>query len=245
MSVFRVKSEMGKEPRDWKIEKFANISGDEKFVRDMCELKEVLNATLIFGREREDATDAILTVLFDGLMPAFQELEKIRAAEGKEIPILDRREHYHDFCRKLWKSYKDLTQRAAKAIGFNIGFLFMADEDFRKGLKVFEASNPKLRPEVGKQLEEARSRWQNGLAEFRNTFLEHQDSDPEPFAKFYDPQYASYLFEEVWNTIVDLLALLLEMKLPNDTKLALPDPKTMPNWRNRFVFDVPALRNMK
>jgi hypothetical protein len=245
MSVYRVKAEPGEEPNEWKVEKFAEISGDEKFVRDVCELRTVLNATLIQGKQREDVKDAILTILFDGLMPAFRELQKIRAAEGKQLPILDRRELYHDFCRKLWKAYKDLTQRAAKEAGFNIGFLFTADNDFKKGLEEFQEKHPDVRPELGKSLEEVRERWQNELATFRNTFVEHQRSDPKLFAKFYDLNYVEFLFRAAWNTIVDLVALLLESKLPSGTKLALPDLSKNPNWPNRFVFDVPSLRNMK
>lgn len=245
MSVYRVKAEAGKEPRDWKVEKFAEIGWNEKFVRDMTELSTVLNATMIFGQQREDVNDAIGTILMDGLMPAFRELEQIRAAEGKQLPILDRRELYHDFCRKIWKAYKDLTQRAATEIGFNIGFLFIDPAGFKNGLKKFEEDYPSVRPELGKALEETRSRWQNELAKFRNTFLEHQDSDPKLFAKFYDTKYVEVLFEEVWNTIVELLAVLLEAKLPSHTKLAIPDPNQMPNWPNRFVFHLTGVKFVK
>jgi len=245
MSVFRVKSEPGKEPRDWTVEKFATIDGDEKFIRDMCELKTVLHATMIFGKQREDADDAIGSILFDGLMPAFSELQKIRAGAGKDLPIMDRRELYHNFYGKLWKSYKELTQRAATVIGFNIGFLFSSNSDFKKGLKEFESAYPAVRPELGAGLANARKRWQNDLALFRNTLVEHPQGDPDRFGKYYDLQCAEFLFEEVWNSIVDLIAVLLESKLSGGTKLALPDPRTLPNWRNRFVFDVPALRNLK
>jgi hypothetical protein len=197
---------------------------------------------MIFGKQREDVHNAIGTILMDGLMPAFRELEQIRAAEGKQLPILDRRELYHDFGRKIWKAYKDLTQRAATEIGFNIGFLFRDPDNFIKGLKKFQQDCPNVRPELGKSLEETRSRWQNELARFRNTFLEHQDSDPKLFAKFYNVKYVEVLFEEVWNTIVDLLAMLLEAKLPSHTKLALPDRNQMPNWPNRFVFHVSGVK---
>ncbi len=242
MSVYRVTPEPGKEPRDWKVEKFAEIGWNEKFVRDMCELSTILNATMIFGKEREDVNDAIGTILMDGLMPAFRKLEQIRAAEGYQLPILDRRELYHDFCRKIWKAYKDLTQRAATEIGFNIGFLFQNPAGFKDGLKKFQQDNPNVRPSLGKSLGETRSRWQNELARFRNTVLEHQDSDPKLFPKFYDIKYVEVLFEEVWNTIVELLAVLLEAKLPSHTKLALPDRNQMPNWPNRFIFHVEGVK---
>jgi hypothetical protein len=245
MAVYRVEPKPGEEPNKWKVEKFAEIGWDNKFVRDICELCTILNATLIFDQQREDMNNAIMTILTDGLMPAFTELKKIRAFDGKPLPMMDRREFYHDFCRKLWKAYKDLTQRAANTAGFNVGFLFKSDKEFATGLKEFQADYPDVRPELGKSLQEVRDRWQNELAKFRNTFLEHQDSDPKQFAKFYQPSYIESLFEEVWNTIVDLLAVLLESRLPHGTKLALPNLEQNPKWPNRFVFDHPAFRDMK
>ena len=245
MTVYRVAPKPGEEPYKWKVEKFAEIGWNETFVRHVTELCTVLNATLIFDKQREDVNNSIMTILTDGLMPAFAELEKIRAFEGKPLPVMDRREFYHDFCRKLWKAYKDLTQHAASAAGFNIGFLFTSDKEFAKGLKEFQRNHPDVRTELGKSLEEARDRWQNELAKFRNTFLEHQDSDSKQFAEFYQLKYIERLFEEVWNTIVDLLAVLLESRLPYGTKLALPDLKKNPKWPNRFVFDHPAFRNLK
>jgi len=112
-------------------------------------------------------------------------------------------------------------------------------------LKEFQTNYPGVRSELGKGLAEIRDQWQNEFAKFRNTFLEHQDSDQKQFAKFYQLPYAESLFDTVWNTIVDLIALLFESKLPYGTKLALPDLKKNPKWPNRYVFDVPALRNFE
>jgi hypothetical protein len=244
-AVYRVEPKPGEEPYKWKVEKFAEIGWDEAFVRHVTELCTVLNATLIEGKQREDVNNAIMAILTDGLMPAFAELEKIRAFDGRSLPVMERRELYHDFCRKLWKAYKDLMQRAANEAGFNIGFLFMADKDFAKGLKEFQAKHKDIRPELGKSLEEVRDRWQNELAKFRNTFLEHQDSDPKQFSKFYQLGCVESLFGEVRNTIIDLMAALLESRLPHGTKLALPDLNKNPQWPNRFVFDHPAFRDLK
>jgi hypothetical protein len=243
MSVFRVKVGPGKEPCDWKVEKFADIDGEEMFIRHVNELTEILNATSISGKQRDDVRGKLISILIDGLLPAFKELKEIVAAKSKDIPILDRRELYHDFYRKLWKAYKDLTQRAALEMGFNIGFLYQKPSEFRKGLDEFRIQNPKVRAELGTALEEVRESWQNDLATFRNTYLEHQNSDASSYAKYYDPQYAAFLFDHVWNVIVDLLAVLLESKLFHDTKLARPDPIKTPNWRNRFIFDMPILGN--
>lgn len=241
MAVYTVNPN-SREPNEWQVNKFAEIGWDETFVRNMVELKTILDATLILGKQREDANNAIMTILVDGLMPAFSELKNIRASVGTDLPSMDRRELYNDLFRKLWKSYKDLMQRAAIEIGFNIGFLFKSDKDFAKELKEFETLHPDIRAGFGKYLEQTRDRWQNDLASFRNTFLEHQDASEQKFLRFYDPKYAEEVFNYVWNTIVEVLAALLESKLPSGTKLALAKPETHPNWPNRFVFDVPHFR---
>jgi hypothetical protein len=240
MSVYRVKVEAGQEPSSWKPEKFAEIDGNEMFVRHVSELISVAEATTIYGEQREDLKGAIMSVLADGLMPAFAELEMIRASSGKPLPLMDRRELYHDFCRKLWKAYKDLTQRAANVAGFEIGFLFGTDSKFETGLVEFQAKYPNVRSKFGDFTRKVRGRWQSELGVFRNTFLEHQNSDPAPFARFYEHDYIERLFEDSWNTIVDLLAMLLESRLAGGTKLGLPDRKQYPKWPNRFMFYHPG-----
>ena len=89
-------------------------------------------------------------------------------------------------------------------------------------------------------MEETRAKWQNELASFRNT-LEHQDTDPEQLMKSYESDYIEWLFLEVWNTIVDLMSVLLESRLADRTKLGLPDLEKYPNWNNRFMFYNPGL----
>lgn len=236
MSVFRVKAEPGKEPSDWKVEKFADTDGNEMFIRHVGELRTIVDATLIFGQQREDVKSAIMSILTDGLMPAFNELEKIRASKEKRMPLMDERELYHGFYGKLWKAYKELTQRAAKSADFKIGFLFANDIEFAKGLIDFRANYPAVRSELDKALAETRVKWQNELCNFRNTVVEHPDADATAFKKFYRPDFSELLFMEVWNTIVDLLAVLLDSRLAGGTRIGLPDLKKYPKWTNRFML---------
>lgn len=35
------------------------------------------------------------------------------------------------------------------------------------------------------------------------------------FQKFYNPQFVEALFREVWHTIVEILGMLLELRLPS------------------------------
>lgn len=85
-----------------------------------------------------------MTILMDGLVPAFMELRAIRAPETAKLPLAERFQPYEDFARKLWKAYKDLTQRAAEAMGFDIGFLYQKDTKFDEGLSKFRSDWPAL-----------------------------------------------------------------------------------------------------
>ncbi len=58
----------------------------------MLELPTILEAGIIEGKQREDAKSALVSILIDGLMPAFSELKEIRAPVGKELPEMNRRQ---------------------------------------------------------------------------------------------------------------------------------------------------------
>lgn len=244
MAVYRTQHHNGLEPNKWKIEKFADI-GFEEFVKALLELTLIVDAGTIEEPRRQEVKDAIMAVLIDGLMPTFLELQQIRASLHKELPLINRQQLYEDFARKLWKAYKDLMERATRSMGFKIGFLFGNDKKFREGLKEFRTLNPCVRNGFEKFLEETREEWQNDLAKFRNTFLEHQNADRSQFAQFYTPEKAEALFESAWRTIGDILPILLEMHLPEGWTLVEQGPDDpAPRWAQRFRYFNPAFQNL-
>jgi hypothetical protein len=173
-------------PKQWKVAAFANVGTDEAFVREMLEVLELLKGTLIEGPQREQANHAITTILTDGLVPAFMELRTLRAPETKSLPLAERFQPYEDFARKLWKSYKDLTQRVAEAMGFDIGFLYQKDTKFEEGLAKFRGNWPALWTGFDEFARQTRGAWQNEFSRFRNGFVEHQEGERMEFKKFYD-----------------------------------------------------------
>ena len=105
--------------------------------------------------------------------------------------------------------------------------------------------NPRLRDGFEAFLQKTRDTWQNDLAKFRNTFLEHQNSDRRQFEKFYRHEYAEALFERVWRTIADLLPLLLELHLPEGWTLIEQNPEDKgPRWQQRFRYYNPAFTDL-
>lgn len=228
--------------RKFEPHSFANIGTDEAFVRELLEVVEILEGSLIVGEQRQNSKHCIITIMSDGLMPTFLKLREIRESQTKNMPVVDRLQLYEDFARKIWKAYKDLTQRAIKVMGLGIGFLFEEEKKFEEGLKKFRDDWPALQPGFEKFVRENRNEWQNELATFRNTFVEHQTGDRMDFKKFYDANYVESLFEKVWGTIVDLLVIVLSLKLPARVHVVVNDEKIHGPWPRRFRWIIEGLR---
>ncbi len=228
-------------PKDWKPVHFANVGTDEAFIREMLEVVQILGGTMIEGQQREHANDAIATIMTDGLIPTFVELQGIRESQTKNLPVVEKLQLYEDFARKVWKSYKDLTQRAGKTMGFEIGFLYQEDKSFEDGLQKFRADWPGLPAEFEKFVRDNRREWQTELRAFRNGFLEHQQGNRMDFRKFYEVTFVEELFNTVWGTTVDLLVILMSLKLPPRSHIVVNDEGIHGPWPNRFRWVIEGL----
>jgi len=177
----------------------------------------------------------------DGLIPTFVELQGIRESQTKNLPVVEKLQLYEDFARKVWKSYKDLTQRAGKTMGFEIGFLYQEDKSFEDGLQKFRADWPGLPAEFEKFVRDNRREWQTELRAFRNGFLEHQQGNRMDFRKFYEVTFVEELFNTVWGTTVDLLVILMSLKLPPRSHIVVNDEGIHGPWPNRFRWVIEGL----
>lgn len=242
MAFHRVTDTAG-EPINWKITHFANISASEEFIEQLVmEMPELVDASMIYGEEREKLKEAILIVSVEGLMPAFEHLKKIRASVGQKMPELNRKQLFEDFEGRLWHAYKDLMQKAAKRMEPEIGFLFGRDTQFEAGLVAWEKKRPKLAGAVAPYLRNQRTGWQNALADFRN-YQEHKDDrDPSVFAARYDAAHSEKLFESVWRAITDILAMLISLHLPPGTRMEeIPREERDPVRPRRFRYQVKGI----
>jgi hypothetical protein len=74
--VWSVKAEHGKEPNEWKMVHSANVGTSEEFIETFSgEILERVDGSLIF-EERESVKNAIMTIVVEGLMPAFEHLKR-------------------------------------------------------------------------------------------------------------------------------------------------------------------------
>jgi hypothetical protein len=238
MSLFKLTMN-GPEPNKWPVVKIADIGYDEEFVKQISELRPLVDAGMIGEPLRSDVKESITSILVDGLMPAFLDLREIRASIGRDVPLMNHWKLYEDFSGNLWKSYKHLMQRSTELMANNIGFLFQDEKKFREGLVEIRRANPNLRTGFETFLEETRNGWQNDLKNFRNTWIEHPTGDRKQFQKFYDPKYAEWLFDTVWRTIADILPVLLELHLPHGTLLVEQRPDDPgARWASRFRYQL-------
>jgi hypothetical protein len=235
--VFSVTAEDGKEPNQWKVIHLANVGVSEEFVEMFSgELLELVDASHIFGTERDAVKNAITTVLVDGLMPASEHLRKIRLSVTQPLPELNRRQLYEDFAGVLWRAYKDRFPKAVLLLGFDIGFLFQEDAPFEKGLAEFVSKSPSLVLDVPELLRRQRANWQQGLSVFRNDFIEHRKKDIAEFAAYYQPKTAEMLFDHAWRTMAELFCAFIEARFaPTWSIMRIPaeerDPKRLRQWR--------------
>jgi hypothetical protein len=233
-NVWSVKAEEGKEPNEWKM---VHVGTSEEFIEAFSgEILELVDGSLIFGDEREAAKNAIMTVVVEGLMPAFEHLKKIRTSGTTALPELNRRQLYEDFARGLWHAYKDLFPKATMLLGFEIGFLFKQDAQFENGLTAFVSKFPSLILNVPELLRRQRAKWQQGLSSFRNDYLEHRKKDIAEFAAYYEPKTAEVLFDHVWRTMAELFPAFIEARYPPTWSIMeIPmnerDPKRLRRWR--------------
>ena len=245
MAIHKV-TDSGGEPCTWKVTHFANIGGSEEFVMQLAiEMPELIDASMIYEPERQQLKEAILAISFDGLMPAFEELKRIRASTSQRIPELNRRQLYETFTILLWRSFKDLMQRAAKLMEPEIGFLFREDPKFEKGLTAWGVKRPIARA-VAPYLRTQRTTWQNELGAFRN-FLEHKgNTDPGVYESRYAPAHAEMLFETVWRAIANILAMLVSLHLPPGVSLVeIPPEQRNRAMPRRFCFAVQGIPPQK
>jgi hypothetical protein len=231
----------GKEPNEWPKEVFSEVGTNDEFVRQFAnEFMELMDATFIFGPQRQQVKDAFMVLLVEGLLPAYERLREIRASTGRQIPIVKRRQQFEDFTSALWRAYKTLMPKATKLLGFDLGFLFQEPALFEKGVIAFNTAHPS-HTNITDFLRSQRTNWQDGLKAFRNEFIEHRGTDRETFAEYYKPETAEFLFDTVWRTIADIFPVFIASHFSGSFTIEeVPPTERNPNDRRRFRWVMPG-----
>lgn len=226
-----------------RIEKFADLGTEEPFVaRTGPGLIEILNATSFKNREKINA--ALLSILFEALMPAFLSLREVLDMEsGKtEKMILNLEKGYSNLYDHLWVGYKDRMPKAVALLGFEIGFLFKSEKDFEKGMSRFLQENSGiigLDSRFAEMLRDERATWQNMLGSIRNDYIQHKKIDSKDVRVLFNPEAAERVFNNCWQAIEDILIVFLRTGLPHHAGVdiaEIPVEKRNPEFPKRFQF---------
>jgi hypothetical protein len=226
---------------EFKVEYYANFGTGEPWVaRLVLGLQELVYAVPAFGATR-DAFMNELGEVFESLGMAFEELRSLRRRAAEQgAPALDVARSYASLYGYLWQAFKDRFQAAMKALGLDIGFLFQSDVNFEKWAAELVAAQPELADLVD-LMRRDRADFQNKLAKYRNTYLEHRDEQPDPnmFASFHRLDSAETMFENVWQAIEDYVALYVIANLPPNIQLVeIPAEQRDPDRPTRFRFEL-------
>jgi len=225
---------------EFKTELFADVGTSEAFVaRISLGLIEVLNATNF--RYRQKINDAIMNILFEGLLPAFISLREIKEFEtgSKKLIRANLNKSYYNLYDHLWDAYKDRMQVVANLLGFNMGFLFQNNKEFKKGCEIFLKKHTGIDNEFINMLENERDTWQKIVMKIRNDYLKHKKPDSKQLEKYFTFENAELTFNNSWQAIEDILVVLMRTGLQLDAGIdiaEIPEEKRDPNCPKRFRF---------
>ncbi len=128
-------------------------------------------------------------------------------------------------------------QKATDLLGFNLGFLFQKDGNFKKGCKKFLKKHSRIDEGFIRMLENERDVWQNKVMTIRNQYIEHQKLDLKQVEKYFTLENAELTFNNCWQAIEDILVILMRTGLPTGIDIAvIPEEKRDRNCPKKYSF---------
>jgi hypothetical protein len=234
--LVRIQMDPGKPPSTWPQEYYADVDGTEPFIyRIGIGVLKLLDASLIEEPKRAEVKHAIVQLLMEGFIPAFDQLSKIKALVRP--PEMNRRQAYEHFMGTLWQGYKNFLPKATREMGFDIGFLFQEAAKFEKGITRFRATHPTVPKDFDGFLRLQKDGWQKTLSDVRNNYREHRKLDWDDVKEFYCVEQAEKFFESAWTAAEDILACLIYNKFPPQFGIReIPLADRNPKYPDRFEF---------
>jgi hypothetical protein len=221
-------------PNKFAVQKYANVGTKEPFTAAFLGLTDLVDAASFDPAKKVEIKNIVMEIYMDCMLPAFLSLRKIQQPDAG-AGMADNFKNYDDLYRYLVRALKDRTQAAAKAIGYEIGFLFQKDKPFEDGCKEFGQKYPEL-PTFGDWLKDVRVSTEK-LAAIRNNFLEHQSHPRTEFMDYYKPDVAQVFFDSALQEAEAILAVFISKHFPPFVKLRIiPEQERDPNLPKKFGF---------
>lgn len=227
----------------FEVKKYSDVGSGEPFMaRLTLGLTDILDVTGF--DDKEEINEAILNMVFNGVLPSFLSLREIRNIEAERVEkiVATLNKNYQDFYRHLWAAYKDKMQTVTRLLGYNLGFLFQKQEAFREGSKTFLRQHPEIHEDFVKMLLDERQSWQKVLSTIRNDHLEHQKGNSSDVDNFFKLPFIELMFQNCWQAIEEILVLLLKTRLPDKIHLSeIPEDDRDKECPKRYCFVVSNL----
>lgn len=173
------------------------------FIKEMIKHLEV-------DDKAEDEADFMADRIWEKLNTARNNYQKIKKSNFTKLTITQQKDAFEHLYASLWASYKDCFQSLLKTLGYDIGFMFVSDKNFKKQSEQFKKYHPN-KVQLVEYAEKLRKGWQNDLAETRNA--QHTGDFRNVKVDYNHPQTAKELFEVVCYVIEGVFVWLTEEKL--------------------------------
>lgn len=206
---------------------------DPEIERIWLLMKEMVRQIEIDDKARDEA-DFMADRVYEKLNNARNSYQQIKKADFAQLPTSNQKDAYEHLYTALWAAYKDCLQSILKTIGYDIGFMFVADKDFDKKSEPFTATHPSKAWLVD-YAKKIRANWHNDLANTRNA--QHTGDFRNIEVDYNDPKAAKELFEVVCYVIEGVFVLLAEEKLPKGWLIVVVnDDETVFGRGERFAI---------
>lgn len=196
-------------------------------------MKELVRQIGIDDKARDEA-DFMADRVYEKLNTARNSYQQIKKADFAKLPTSNQKDTYEHLYAALWASYKDCLQSILKTIGYDLGFMFVKDENFDKQAEPFAKAHPNKAWLVD-YAKKIRANWHNDLANTRNA--QHTGDFRKVKVDYNDPKIAKDLFEVVCYVIEGIFVLLAEEKLPKGWLIVVVnDDETVFGRGERFAI---------
>ena len=157
-----------------KLKLFSDVGMNELFMARLFHFQDRILSGLFGGKDNEAIQQAIMTVLFDGLEPAFRSLRSLREKwDDEAIPEKEKIQLAQNVYTYLVVAFKDRFQDVAIKMGYDIGFIFQKQDNFNQGCDNFLKKYPKIDPAFVETMKEDKI-WIELMIGVRNNIIDHK-----------------------------------------------------------------------
>ena len=155
-----------------------------------------------------------MSLIFDGLEPAFRSLRELRKEwTDEKVPEKRKRQHAENVYSYLTIAFKDRFQQSAKEFGYDIGFIFKNEKSFEEGSKEFVRQHPKIGNDFIGLVRNDKLIWLGLMIQVRNDVIDHAAGKDKERVRELEMnltlERVEVVFDNCWRAIEDIILLFI------------------------------------